>query len=253
MRRFFSKFLFLIFAISALFCQPAAATPTNWVWHDNGVYSTDQHALCVARKVGIISLGLYYNGGKYDKANSDLQPGSNGKVWICRDTDFPNTIDHSWEIGGTCRYVDATTGVVSYDANCTLEITTGCLTVGNPTDIFSLSKSETATDWQSPRDPRFKFDRHYSSNYDVYSNLIYPNGAPGMMSLGGVWRGEFDQRLIKEGNIYTQGPYSNAPGGENSNTAAFNTIRNSGGTPPNIWPWNNSSVPPKDHPKPWSQ
>jgi RHS repeat-associated protein len=39
----------------------------------------------------------------------------------------------------------------------------------------------------------------------------------------------FDKAVIAEGRRYRQGPYSNMPGGENSNTAAFNTVRQAAG------------------------
>jgi RHS repeat-associated protein len=75
-------------------------------------------------------------------------------------------------------------------------------------------------------DQTYLDDRNAFSNPGGNNNL-YNIPPPSSMS-----QGDFDQNVISSGNTYSQDPYW--PTGPNSNTAAFDIIRNAGGTPPNV-------------------
>ncbi|MHB1140647.1 MAG: RHS repeat-associated core domain-containing protein [Sulfuricaulis sp.] len=79
-------------------------------------------------------------------------------------------------------------------------------------------------------------DRNAFNNPGGNNNLYDIPPPPGMS------QSAFDQNVISSGNTYSQGPYW--PTGPNSNTTAFDIIRNAGGTPPTVpGAWGQGYVP----------
>ena len=126
--------------------------------------------------------------------------------------------------------------VVEDDNDC------GCDMAGDPDGIlaqFSLAGGNSRFDDQQNPSSVFVTDRNAYLAPDDPENV----GKWHIQPPNGVSSCEYDNRVIRRGNTYSQRDYSNWPGGANSNTAATQLIVQTGGTPPYPGAWNEKSKP----------
>ncbi|MCH2131369.1 MAG: DUF6531 domain-containing protein [Pirellulaceae bacterium] len=181
-------------------------TPTSVVKYGDGYYPTVVQA-CKAHGASAIP-GLYYD-GDFFKEDDPLIPGSTDGAgqgssryaYSCLD-DYDN---ESW-VELYCVSRDTSGQIVSTSQGPCLEplncdrcsrLGEADASAGNPTHLATGLKTETATDWISPSEPRFKISRKYVSNAE---NTRLTQRYLSQVMHGAGWASPFADRIAKYGS-----------------------------------------------------
>jgi RHS repeat-associated protein len=194
MRVIFVCFLIGLSYIGSTF--PALADYKINVWRVYSFgYAEDAADACKLASTGPAPLG--YNGSQF----SHVDPVSEYQGY-CVD----NTAD-TYPVDFVCfTFADNGNKIGESPGYCREPLCLPCL-FGNPTDLPTQVKVETAIDWQSPLDSRFRFARGYRSDpSQLEASRLYGdwwaldhNFYRGHQAFGGVWRDEFND-LVASSN-----------------------------------------------------